>query len=192
MDRPSDARSWQPLLCERPKDTVVPNAASTAFLSIASQTGLVSLDPDGLDDADGLLLSSSSSLGDSVGEEDGMGDPLRPPEPAGTSAATVPVPSTTWAHAAAVLAASNRASPARIRRALIYRSSPRLRVGIWWVTCRRLGQQCVAVCLVHHDHRPRRLLSLRGESGRGRQPSASRLRLRSVIKSDPRLSAVAS
>src|SRR5215207_4234831 len=120
MDRPSEARNWQPLLCERPKDTVVPNVASTASLFIASQTGLVPLDPDGLGEADGRLPSSSSPAEE---DGDGVGDPLSPPDPAGTSAATVPLPSTTWAQAAAVLAASNRANPARIRRALIYRSS---------------------------------------------------------------------
>jgi hypothetical protein len=129
MERPSSARIWQPLLDERPKVTPVPKAVSTADLSIAWQTGLGSSLPEvELEEDDG---EDEVDVSVSVGDGDdpvAVGELVRPPPPDCTSEATVPVPDTTWAQAAVVQAANSRARLARIRRAVMNRSSLVLRV----------------------------------------------------------------
>jgi hypothetical protein len=69
----------------------------------------------------------------SVDDAEALGELVIEPPP-WTSEATVPVPDTTCAHAAVVQAASSRALPARIRRAVMNRSSLAVRVIMWRVT----------------------------------------------------------
>ena len=78
IERPSSAWIWQPLLEERPNETLLPNAVSTADLSSAWHTGLVSplplplpppLSSSGEDDEEVLGADDESS--DGVGESDG-------------------------------------------------------------------------------------------------------------------------
>ncbi|HEY6745908.1 MAG TPA: hypothetical protein VI357_09315 [Mycobacteriales bacterium] len=135
MERPSSAWSWQPLLEDRPKDTVVPNRSSTVDLLRAWQTGLVSSESP-LELLELLLGEDAEALGseeESVDDAEALGEPVIAMPPC-TSEATVPVPDTTWAHAAVVQAASTRALPARIRRAVMNRSSLAVRVIMWRVT----------------------------------------------------------
>src|SRR5512133_2591380 len=121
IERPSSAWIWQPLPDERPNETLVPNADSTADLSRALHTGLTSpplsppLSP--LDSDDEGELASEESLDDA----ELLGDAVI--DPPWSSGAAEPEPETTCAQAAVVKAASSRASPDRIRRAVMDRSS---------------------------------------------------------------------
>jgi hypothetical protein len=77
MERPSSASIWQPLLDDRPKETLLPKTLSTADLSSAWHTGLVfppplsspPLSEDG--EADVLGDEEDDESSDEGGEPDG-------------------------------------------------------------------------------------------------------------------------
>jgi hypothetical protein len=131
MERPSSAWIWHPLLEDRPKDTLEPNADSTADWLIAWQTALGLPSPPLSPPLSSELLAEVLGSDDEEEESDGSGESLGDAvtlAPPWTSEATAPVPVIVWAQAAVVQAASSKASPARIRRAVMYRSSLVVRV----------------------------------------------------------------
>jgi hypothetical protein len=80
IERPSAASIWQPLLEDRPKETLLPKALSIADLSSAWHTGLVSSLP-----LPPLLSSPPSSEDDEadefgVDEEDGSSEEVGEPD----------------------------------------------------------------------------------------------------------------
>jgi hypothetical protein len=103
----------------------VPNADSTADLSRALHTGLTS--PPLSSPPSPPLLSVDSDDEGELGSEESLddaellGDAVI--DPPWRSGAAEPEPETTCAQAAVVKAASSRASPGRIRRAVMDRSS---------------------------------------------------------------------